>query len=271
MRFEDAQWSFYEAARAGLGARLAWLDGERVEARELLLERLLPLARSGLVELGVSPAEAAASLRILEERVASGQTGAEWVLKSFEAMPSRLSAQERCWRITDALRHRCWEGLPVHRWPVEGRRPSPAAPPPLTVVMRHDFPALPAHAPIALAEQILVWRRCSELVVEEDDGAWVGVITLEALRQARMAGAEPGTRIDGLARQKRPLVIASTLTVLEALRHLRREGAASALVVSNGRVAGLVYREDLLGLLPAGLRSKHDEPLCEQSPDGTAP
>ena len=35
--------NFYTAAREGLGAHFTWLDGEEIAARELVLERLLPL------------------------------------------------------------------------------------------------------------------------------------------------------------------------------------------------------------------------------------
>src|SRR6185295_859582 len=48
MKFEDAQNNFFLAARHGLDARLHWFDRRPVIARDLILNELLPLARSGL-------------------------------------------------------------------------------------------------------------------------------------------------------------------------------------------------------------------------------
>src|SRR5690606_19554653 len=53
MDFDDAKHNFFSAARHGLDARLAWLDGKSHEAPTLLLDQLIPLAREGLTARGV--------------------------------------------------------------------------------------------------------------------------------------------------------------------------------------------------------------------------
>jgi hypothetical protein len=44
MAFSDAEGNFLAAAQAGLEARFTWLDGEPWNARELILDQLLPIA-----------------------------------------------------------------------------------------------------------------------------------------------------------------------------------------------------------------------------------
>lgn len=51
--FADARANFYAAARHGLEAELAWLDGRRYAARDLVLDAALPLAREGLQGFGL--------------------------------------------------------------------------------------------------------------------------------------------------------------------------------------------------------------------------
>ena len=110
--FQVAEQNFYSAARYGLGAEIEWLDGWYGRVDELILERLLPAARRGLVRSGVSRAEAEAHLAVIEERVASGWNGAAWQVAWVE----RHGADWRA--LTRAYIERADSGEPVHRWPL---------------------------------------------------------------------------------------------------------------------------------------------------------
>jgi gamma-glutamyl:cysteine ligase YbdK (ATP-grasp superfamily) len=76
--FDSAKANFYAAARAGLDADLVWSEGERIGARQLILERLLPAARRALTRLNIPRTEIDQHLDIIQARADSGQTGAEW-------------------------------------------------------------------------------------------------------------------------------------------------------------------------------------------------
>jgi gamma-glutamyl:cysteine ligase YbdK (ATP-grasp superfamily) len=118
--------NFYLAAERGLDAELAWPSAQSaapvtLSAREILLS-LLPLARSGLLNAGVSKAEAERFLDVFEARVRSGQTAAVWQ----RAVLSRLEQQG----VTGdaayaALLERYLAGFgsqqPVHLWQLEPR------------------------------------------------------------------------------------------------------------------------------------------------------
>ena len=83
MPFDDAKANFFAAARHGLNAQFKWVDGKTHSASTLILDHLLPLAHQGLKEAGVDPADIDRYLGVIEERVRSGQTGAQWTMKSF--------------------------------------------------------------------------------------------------------------------------------------------------------------------------------------------
>ncbi|MBX3616535.1 glutamate--cysteine ligase [Nitrosomonas sp.] len=108
--FDQARDNFYTAARSGLQAKLAWLDGSAVEAHILLLEEILPMARQGLETLGIDKTDIDHNLGILESRIKCGQTGAVW---------------QRCYRekyqadslhLVAAYLERQRSGAPVHEW-----------------------------------------------------------------------------------------------------------------------------------------------------------
>ncbi|MCK7495554.1 MAG: hypothetical protein MZW92_34420 [Comamonadaceae bacterium] len=73
---------FYRAAQHGLGAKLVWPGVGRPAQRERavtdILASLLPLAGEGLAAIGVSAAESARYLGVIERRLQRRQTGATW-------------------------------------------------------------------------------------------------------------------------------------------------------------------------------------------------
>jgi len=76
----DAEESFYNAARDGLDADLAWMtrDGERTTDSAVVFEELFELAREGLSAAGVSGPEIDARLDPLERRWEKRVTPSRW-------------------------------------------------------------------------------------------------------------------------------------------------------------------------------------------------
>ena len=108
--FNLARDNFYAAARHGLQAKLAWLDDCTIEARILLLEEILPMARQGLVALGIDKTDIDRNLGILESRIKSGQTGAAW------QRAYREKYQTDSLHLVATYLERQRSGAPVHEW-----------------------------------------------------------------------------------------------------------------------------------------------------------
>src|SRR6185369_14114000 len=89
LSFDDAKENFFAAARYGLNAQLKWLDGKTISPTSLILNELLPLARAGLKEARVDSSDIDKYLGVLEERVRSGQTGAQWMLNSLSSVEGK--------------------------------------------------------------------------------------------------------------------------------------------------------------------------------------
>ena len=106
----SARDNFYAAARFGLKSSQRWVDGKDINARELILEKLLPLAHQGLSALGISTEDSEKYLGIISERVSSGQNGAAW---------QRLFIQKHghdMGKLTQAYIKNQNSGKPVHKW-----------------------------------------------------------------------------------------------------------------------------------------------------------
>ena len=70
--------NFYQAARYGLSASVEWLDGKKIRMDTLLMNELLPAARSGLQKLGIAKADIESFIGLLEKRVRRKRNGALW-------------------------------------------------------------------------------------------------------------------------------------------------------------------------------------------------
>lgn len=119
LTFGYARRNFYAAARHGLAAELLWpTEGARigpVDARTVV-ERVLPLARRGLVDDGMDPAEADRHLDVIACRVEAGQTGAVWQRQMFDAATRSLDVVEAGRAVTRAYRVASASETPVHAW-----------------------------------------------------------------------------------------------------------------------------------------------------------
>jgi hypothetical protein len=109
IEFAHARDNFYAAAKHGLQARLHWQD-KHVPVQTLLLEVLLPMARSGLESLAIDRDDIDDYLGIIEARIRSGQTGSAWQRQHAQQLNGDLRA------MTADYLHRQQRGLPVHEW-----------------------------------------------------------------------------------------------------------------------------------------------------------
>ena len=119
MSFTTAAENLHEAAKHGMDARLYWPGLSDASVPELVLRRLLPMARDGLSRWGVGSAHADRLLGIIEQRCLTGRTGAAWQINAVAAV-SRGHGFDR----SAALRHmtQCYiehmhTNAPVHTWP----------------------------------------------------------------------------------------------------------------------------------------------------------
>ncbi len=120
--FERADHGFYRAAQQGLSAQLSWPAGHRDQIRTVtaakLVAELVPAARQGLLQAGVTAAEADGLLGVISGRAASGQTGAVWQRATLAAARRRHDRQRALAVMLDRYLQYAETGLPVHTWPV---------------------------------------------------------------------------------------------------------------------------------------------------------
>ncbi|HLS74137.1 MAG TPA: glutamate--cysteine ligase [Actinomycetaceae bacterium] len=119
MSFDAARENLAAAARGGIGARLYWPGRGEVDAAELVLDQLLPMAARGLERLGVDAASAGRYLDIIEGRARLRRNGATWQVAAVQAHEARRHDRREALHLMlrDYLRG-MHSGEPVHTWPL---------------------------------------------------------------------------------------------------------------------------------------------------------
>jgi len=253
MRFDDAKANFLAAARYGLDARFEWIEGRTTPADELILEQLLPIARAGLLERGLDSTDVDLYTGVLEERVKSHRTGAQWALDSLEAMGTGGSTSERYRALTAGMLARQATGQPVHTWELgslDEREDDRSSYSTVDQVMSTDLFTVQPEDIIDLAASLMEWEHLRYVPVEDHEGHLVGLVTHRALLRVLAKGDDPD-KVPVAVREimkEAPITIAPDASTTEAIDLMRKHQVGCLPVVKEGKLVGIVTEHDFIKL-----------------------
>ncbi len=185
MEFDTANENFVAAARLGLRAQFGWPGHQHIPADELILEELLPVARDGLKLKGIDPADVDRYLGIVEERVRTKKTGAQWQLDSFAALRGRGNRGERLGAITGAIIENQKTGLPVHQWPLASLEHAGGWEKHFGQIeqfMTTDIITTHADEAVELVANLMQWKKIRHVPVEDNEHRLIGIVSASSLR-----------------------------------------------------------------------------------------
>ena len=275
MDFDEAGNNFYTAAREGIGSHFQWLDGQEISARELMLERLLPLAQAGLRRQNVAAADISKYLGVIEERVRTARTGARWQLSSWNSLRDRSTPAERANALVAATITRQDSGRPVSEW--ERARLDEAHAKTgnyrrVESYMTSDLFTIQVDDAIEMVANLMIWERIRHVPVEDRDHRLVGVVTHRAvLRFIMSGGSARRTPVATIMKRDVTTVTPSTRT-LDALQLMRRLRVGCLPVVDADRLVGIVTEEDFMDIASKMLEDQLSaDGGLDRSGDGPAP
>lgn len=253
--FTDAKTNLTLAAQHGIDARLQWLDGREAPAQKLLLEELIPKASEGLRQLHVPVADIDRYLGTVEARVRLRRTGSRWLLKALAGIQDKHTQEAALSAITAAMRAHQANGQPVHRWLTEKPKDKLSelrTEPKVGDIMTTNLATVHPQDVIDLATSAMEWRHLGHIPVEDEQGYLVGLLNQSALLHAlntslQQQAAEPIAVEQFMNRN--PPTIQPHQSFREAMRLLLSSEAGCLLVVSEGRLVGMITDRDLLVLL----------------------
>ena len=252
MEFDTANENFVAAARLGLRAQFAWPGHQHIPADELILEELLPVARDGLKLKGIDPADVDRYLGIVEERVRTKKTGAQWQLDSFAALRGRGNRGERLGAITGAIIENQKTGLPVHQWPLASLEHAGGWEKHFGQIeqfMTTDIITTHADEAVELVANLMQWKKIRHVPVEDNEHRLIGIVSASSL--VRLL-AERTTELG-----KGPIAVREVMSTeivsvtpetstLDAIALMRKHGVGCLPVLKDDRLVGIVTEHDFL-------------------------
>ena len=265
MDFRDAKSNFLAVARSGLATGVRWFDGQMVDVRTLILQTLLPLAERGLSSVGVDKRDIEEYLGVMEERVASGQTGSEWVHRSLASMGGKGTRSGRLAALTAGAYYRQQEGIPVSQWePADLSEAGGATQNYLRVeqYMHTHLMTVQEDESVDLVAFVMDRERIRHVPVEDADHRLVGVVSYRSIlryvggrNELKEAGATSVKEIMG----RDPVTVTPRTSTLEAIRLMRDEGVACLPVLDEGKLVGIVTDRDFMPIAYELLEERVDK------------
>lgn len=250
IQFDCAKSNLLNAARQGLNANIMWVNGKSYAARDLIIDRLLPMARLGLRDRGIDTDDSERYLDVIEKRVRSRQTGSQWVLNAFAKLKHRRTMSERLSIVTASIVDQQKQLKPVHEWDF----PSPDASISwhadyrfVSQVMKTDLFTVNEHELIELVASIMDWQNVQYVPVEDDEDNFVGLVNYKNILRHVIKNPGSNVPVSDTMDIDVPTIEKDSLTI-NALS-LMKDCALSCLpVLSEGKLVGILTEEDFVSL-----------------------
>lgn len=268
MDFDDAKSNFIGAARRGLASEIDWIDGRRYSASELIQGQLLDIARQGLQARGVDDADIERYLGIIDERVASKLTGAQWQLSSLAAMKKKgdSSRAERLDALVSCMVKNQTEGDPGHLWPLAEIKPRSFNTIHGTRVehfMTTDLFTVGEDELIEFVAVLMNWQHIRHVLVEDAKHSLVGLVTHRSILKSltnQPDGAETEDNPVSTIMVRNPISVSPETATIDAIRMMREKNIGALPVVLDGHLVGIITETDF-NLLAARLFEDSANPI----------
>jgi CBS domain-containing protein len=252
MEFDTANENFVAAARLGLRAQFGWPGHHQIPADELILEELLPVARDGLKLKGIDPSDVDRYLGILEERVRTKRTGAQWQLDSLAALRDHGNRGERLGAITGAIIDNQKSGLPVAQWPLASLEHAGGWERHFGQIeqfMTTDIITTHADEAVELVANLMQWKKIRHVPVEDNEHRLIGIVSqsgIVRLVAERTTELGKGPIAVREVMSKEIISVTPETSTLDAIALMRLHSVGCLPVLKDGRLVGIVTEHDFL-------------------------
>ena len=242
--FKSVKNNFILAARSGLNTVFDWC-GENISAKELLLDKLIPMSRKGLFESGVSEDSINKYLNVIQARVEAEVTGSSWAIHNFRSLSKNygevLAEKELVKQSVEYQR----ANIPIHEWDNINGKAMVSLNLDLTVdhIMSTDIYSVSESASIELIISMLDWNNIHHLPVENSEGDLVGLITDGLVVRNKESNVQANYAKDLMLKDM--IVLQTNDTIKEANALMLKHGISGLPVVYKNKLVGMVTLSDI--------------------------
>ncbi len=249
--FVEVKENFGKAAKYGIESELSWLDGQKIAATDLLLHKLIPLARKGLKSRGVDSSDIDLYLGIIEKRTQQKTSGASWILSAYNNLLKKNPPQKALTVLTANIIKNQWKKRAVHTWEMpksanlEGYFPIGLK---VEEVMQTDLQTIGVEDVAELAVNVMKWQKLNFLAAEDAEGDFVGLVVSYLL-------PSPETLANSVEKDKwitvgdimltKIQVIEPEMDLQQAFELMGSQSIACLPVVKEGKLLGVLTENEV--------------------------
>ena len=250
--FREVKSNFHTSAVNGLNAKIRWIDDHKYNVTELLLNKLLPMAKSGLEEKNVDPGDINRLLEVIEKRVEKNQNGSNWIRRSHASLLKDSTKEETLVSIVSCALKNQRRHLPIHEWPLANLDHVRELNPSTILVeefMNTDIFTIRPEDILELVADMMDWQNLRYTPVENQKGQLVGLVSSrKILRYFRSSKPKKtSVRVKDVM-IKEPMTISPEQTVFEAMVSMKENNVGCLPVVKNKQLIGVVTEREFLNL-----------------------
>ena len=216
--------------------------------QQLVMDILLPLAKSGLEKCYIKPEDITRYLSVIENRTRSAKTGSRWMISGFRTLKKKMGRDEATVTLTAAMHKRRLTAKPVHDWTEVDVKEKELVDISYEVVgncMTTDLITAHGNDPIELVACIMEWRHIRHMPVEDISGKVIGILTRKRIDNFM---ASPEGNLLATAEEvmiKDPFFVDPTYTTQEAMQFMLEKKISCLPVIQNGQLVGLLTDIDM--------------------------
>jgi CBS domain-containing protein len=248
--FQEVRSNFLKAARNGLSNEMGWF-GKTIDAGNLILDTLLPLAETGLQKIGVPAEEYNVYLNTIEKRVTKKQTGASWMIDSLRSLRSKNSVNESILMLTHYMREHCLGDVPVHEWEIPNQATLVQIPDRyarVDSIMITNLVTVRDDDLVDFAAKLMEWNGFHHLPVEDSAGEICGIISARDIEKYRNSHQDDHDALVEVCMTSDILTIAPETSLDKAEKVMLVNEFGSLPVVRDNQVIGIITANDIRGL-----------------------
>jgi CBS domain-containing protein len=244
--FRVSKDNFYKAARTGIHSVMEW-NGKRYQSNRLADKILIPLAEQGLQNSGVSSEDINRYLGIMQQRVTSQNTGAEWQIRNFRALTRKFKPSLAGRILVLESLNRQQENIPVGEWEdislssLQIYFHNYFDELKVTDIMSTELYTLKDDVTVQLAKKVMEYCNFNHIILENEKYEFKGVLSKNELNG-------PDLNDDTLLKEIAiPLQnkVSTGMPVTEAQKLLTEDPERALIVMEHGKVVGIVTDKDL--------------------------
>ena len=208
---------------------------------------------------------------ILQERVESGQTGSQWMLRSYTNLLRKTSPEEASAAVTASINKQQKENIPIHKWrDAELSDLGDWNPTNLVVsdFMQTELFTVYPNDIVQLVAATMEWRKINYVPVESKEGNFVGMITARQVTRFLLnyyiTGGENDAKKTITVKElmlNSPITVEPDLPLSEAISMMKVNKIGGMPVVKDGKLQGIITENDYLKVVArlADLNAKKEK------------